>query len=256
MIRGWRWLPFALPGAALLAFLAVPLVALVATTSPSALRAGLAHPLVGPALLLTIRTSTAAVALAALGGLPLAWFIARSRGRVAAVLETLVALPIVIPPAVVGIALLLAFGRGGVFGGLGLPFTSAAVIAAQLTVAAPFFVQSAVAGFRNVDDDLILVAQTLGASGVRVFFRVVIPMAWPSLVAGLGLAWARALGEFGATLLFAGNMSGFTQTMPLAIYATLESDVQAAQALALLLAAAAFVLLLLLRLVPRRGASR
>lgn len=254
MMRAWRSLPFALPGAVLLAFLALPLVAMIVTTSPSDLRAGLAHPLVVPALVLSVKTSTASVLLAALGGLPLAWLIARRRGRLAIVLETLVALPIVIPPAVVGIALLLAFGRGGWFGALGLPFSTAAVVAAQVTVAAPFFVQSAVAGFRNVDDDLILVARSLGASRPRTFVRVLIPLAWPSLVAGIGLAWARALGEFGATLLFAGNMPGRTQTMPLAIYAALESDVRAAQALALLLAGAAFVLLLLLRLVPTGGA--
>lgn len=244
--------PFLLPGVALLLFLAAPLVALLVTSAPSDLVAGLSHPLVGPALLLTLETTTVSLAIVAVGGIPLAWMIARSKSRLAGVLETLVALPIVIPPAVVGIALLLAFGRTGPLGafGVAVPFTTAAVVMAQVSVAAPFFVQAAIAGFSKVDDDLILVARTLGASPTRTFVRVVLPAARPALMAGLGLAWARALGEFGATLLFAGNMTGRTQTMPLAIYATLESDVRAAQALALLLAAAAFGLLLLLRFLP------
>ncbi|MEQ9499766.1 MAG: ABC transporter permease [Deltaproteobacteria bacterium] len=250
-MRGaWRQAAFAAPGVLLLAFLAVPLLALVVTTSPSDLASGLAHPLVGPALWLSVETTAISMAIVVVCGLPLAWTIARGRGRLASVVETFVALPIVIPPAVAGIALLLAFGRSGPLGAAGLPFTTAAVIAAQVTVSAPFFLQSAIAGFRKVDPDLILVARTLGASPVATFFRVTIPLAWPAILAGLGLAWARALGEFGATLLFAGNLSGRTQTMPLAIYAALESDVRAAQALALLLAVAAFGLLLLLRLIP------
>jgi molybdate transport system permease protein len=171
--------------------------------------------------------------------------------------EALVEIPIVIPPAVVGIALLMTFGRSGVLGewlaGLGwsLPFTSNAVIAAQIIVAAPFYIQSATAGFRKVDDDLVLVARTLGASPARAFVRIAVPSALPALISGMALAWARAVGEFGATLLFAGNMPGRTQTMPLAIYTALEADVKVAQAIAIVLGAAAFATLLLIRVAPR-----
>jgi molybdate transport system permease protein len=159
----------------------------------------------------------------------------------------------VMPPAVAGIALLLTFGRRGLLGGalealgLGVSFTTAAVVMAQVFVAAPFYVGAAAAGFAALDRDLRVVARTLGASPARVFARVALPLARPALVTGAALAWARALGEFGATLMFAGNLSGRTQTLPLAIYAALESDLRAAQALALVLVLFAFALLLVLR---------
>jgi molybdate transport system permease protein len=174
------------------------------------------------------------------------------------VLETLVELPVVLPPAVAGVALLLAFGRRGLLGaglgavGIGLPFTRAAVVVAQTFVAAPFYVQAAIAAFRSLDPDLVLVARTLGASPPRVLFTVAIPVSWSALAGGAAMSWARALGEFGATLMFAGNMTGRTQTLPLAIYTALESDLRTAQSLSILLVAIAFALLVAIRAGARR----
>jgi molybdate transport system permease protein len=155
------------------------------------------------------------------------------------------------PPAVVGVALILAFGRQSVVGawlrdlGVDLPFSTAAVVVAQVVVSAPFFVLPAAEAFRRVDSDLLLVARTLGASPARTFFRVAIPVALPGILAGAALAWARAVGEFGATLLFAGSLPGRTQTMPLAIYRSLETDLSVARALSLLLGASAIVVLMI-----------
>lgn len=242
----------------LLALLVVPLLALATSTEPAALGAALQHPLVLPALALSARTSVITVGLAVVLGTPLAWRLARGDRRWARWVEPLVELPIVIPPAVVGVTLLQTFGRRGVFGpgleglGVGVAFTEGAVILAQLVVAAPFFVQAAAAAFREVDGDLLLVARTLGASPARAFLWVAVPAAAPGLVAGLALCWARAVGEFGATLLFAGSLAGSTQTMPLAIYAALESDVEVARALALVLAGVGLVLLVAIRWVGWR----
>ncbi len=249
-------------GAALLLFLVLPVVALFATTGPRALVAGLRQPLVGPALLLSLRTTGITLALVVLLGTPLAYWLARTRSRVAGAIAALCRLPIVIPPAVAGIALLRAFGRRGLFGaglhaaGIDISFTEAAVVMAQLFVAAPFFVEAGTAAFGAIDPRLLAVARTLGASPARLFFRIALPLARRGLVAGAAMAWARALGEFGATLMFAGNLSGTTQTLPLAIYTALESDLRAAQALSVVLVLTAFALLALLRgrdLLPRRG---
>ena len=155
-----------------------------------------------------------------------------------------------------GIALLQTFGQSGLFGpalssfGIGVPFTTTAVVVAQVVVAAPFYIQAAATAFRGVDEDLLIVARTLGQSPMGAFFRVAVPLALPGMVAGAALSWARALGEFGATLIFAGNFVGVTQTMPLAIYTALESDTRVAVALALVLAAASALLLVPLRAVP------
>jgi molybdate transport system permease protein len=249
-------------GAGLLALLVVPFLALALASTPAELLAALRHPLVAPALWLSLRTTAISLAVVVLAGTPLAWYLARSRARWVPFVEALVEIPIVIPPAVVGIALLMTFGRSGVLGewlaGLGwsLPFTSSAVVVAQIIVAAPFYIQSATAGFRKVDDDLVLVARTLGASPARAFLGIAIPSALPALISGAALAWARAVGEFGATLLFAGNMPGRTQTMPLAIYTALEADVRVAQAVALVLGVAAFATLLLIRVAPRLARLR
>jgi molybdate transport system permease protein len=189
-------------------------------------------------------------------GTPLAWWLAVAPARRTRWIELLVDLPIVVPPAVVGIALLQTFGRSGLLGGalevvgVRVPFTTLAVVLAQVVVSAPFYVQSAAAAFRRVDPDLLIVARTLGQSPSGAFLRVAVPLATPGLIGGAALSWARALGEFGATLLFAGNLPGTTQTMPLAIYSALESDVRVAVALSLVLAAMAILLLLGLRAAP------
>lgn len=250
----------------MLAVLAIPLIALAGASSPDDIAAGARHALFAPALWLSIRTTLVGLGMIAVAGTPLAWWMARS-GRGSRMVELLVDLPIVVPPAVMGIALLEAFGRNGLFGpvlsflGLQIPFTTAAVVAAQVVVSAPFYIQASASAFRRVDEDLLIVARTLGHSPASAFFRIAVPLALPGMVAGAALAWARALGEFGATLLFAGNFAGSTQTMPLAIYTALESDAQVAVALALVLVAASALLLIPLRAVPalivrRFGAER
>ena len=246
-------LGFGAAAALLVAFLALPVVALVATTSARGFVEGLRAPLVGPALRLSLFTTTLSLGVVVLLGTPLAWLLARGQGRLPRAVETAVQLPVVIPPAVAGLALLLAFGSRGLLGGplqrlgLHLAFSTAAVVLAEVFVAAPFYLQAATAAFRRVDEELLLVARTLGARPLRVFVRVALPLARPGLVSGAAMAWARALGEFGATLMFAGNLQGRTQTLPLAIYTALESDLRSAQALSLLLVAAAFGLLLVVR---------
>jgi len=249
-LASWLWpAGLAVLSGGLLLLVALPLAGLFFTASPRQLLAGLANPLVGPAVRVTLFTTTASLALVVACGTPLAWAIARRRTPAWRVLETALELPVVLPPAVAGVALLLAFGRRGLFGptlaaaGIGLPFTRAAVILAESFVAAPFYLQAAVAAFRRLDPDLVLVARTLGASWSRVFFTVAIPLSRAGLAGGAAMSWARALGEFGATLMFAGNMEGRTQTLPLAIYAALESDLRTAQSLSIVLVAVAFALL-------------
>jgi molybdate transport system permease protein len=249
-------------GALLLVFLLLPVVALFVTTSFTDAALGLQHPLVWPALRLSVLTTAITLVIVVALGTPLAWTLATRRGRWVQALETALQLPIVIPPAVAGVALLLAFGRRGLLAPILLPlgwsvsFTTAAVVMAEVFVSAPFFVQAAISAFRRVDPKLILVARTFGASPLRVFARIALPLAAPGLVAGAALSWARALGEFGATLMFAGNLEGRTQTLPLAIYSALESELRAAQALSILLVVVAFGLLLFIRAITRRSLER
>jgi molybdate transport system permease protein len=246
----------------LVAFLALPVLALFTSTSAADFYQGLAHPLVWPALRLSLVTTSLSLVIVVLLGMPLAWSLARARGRLVRAVETAVQLPIVIPPAVAGIALLLAFGRRGSFAGWfyaeapTVTFTTAAVVMAEVFVSAPFFVQAATSAFRRVDPKLLLVARTFGASPLRVYFRIAIPLAAPGLVAGAAMSWARSLGEFGATLMFAGNLQGETQTLPLAIYTALESDLRAAQALSIVLVVVAFALLVLVRALLRPSSER
>lgn len=256
--RGLSSLPAVVLAAALVGLLLVPFVALVASSSIEDWRAGVTHPMFAPALRLSAWTSISSVLVILLAGTPLAWWIATSRSRIARIVEVLVELPIIVPPAVVGVALLQVFGRSGLLGdlGLGLAFTSAAVIVAQIVVAAPFFVQAAASAFREVDQDAVLVARSLGATREVAFLRVALPMASPGLITGASLAWARALGEFGATLLFAGNLTGVTQTLPLAVFSALEADVRLAVVFASVLAGVGVVLLLGLRGLPALIAGR
>jgi molybdate transport system permease protein len=212
----------------MLALLAVPLLALVLSTPPSDLIGGLRHPLALSALRLSFLTTSISLGLTLLLGTPLAWWMARHHGPAERVVATLVQLPIVVPPAVSGLALLLAFGRRGLLG----PLLDSA-----------FYVQSAVAAFRRLDEDLLWTARSLGAGPARRFFRVALPLSRPGVVTGAALSWARALGEFGATLMFAGNLTGRTQTLPLAIYSALETDLRPAKALSILLVAVALAVL-------------
>ena len=260
MVRGAAASVVALSGrglaALLLALLVLPLLALLLASSPDSLAEGMEHRLFGPALWLSARTTAISLAIVVLTGTPLSWWLAVAKPGRARVVAALVDVPIVIPPAVVGVALLEALGREGLFGpvlaafGITLPFSTAAVVVAQVVVSSPFYVQAATNAFRRVDPDLMAVARTLGASPPGAFVRVALPVALPGLVGGAALGWARSVGEFGATLLFAGNFPGTTQTMPLAIYTALESDVDAAVAIAVVLAAIALLVLVVLRIGP------
>ncbi len=230
------------PAALGVAFLVMPLLGLLVRAPWRSLGSILRDAAVLDALRLSLVSATAAAAVSFLLGVPLAWLLARSRSRYVTVLRSLVTLPLVLPPVVGGVALLLAFGRGGVLGrwldawfGVTLPFTTAGVVMAETFVAMPFLVLAVEGAFRAADEGYEEAAATLGASRFLVFWRVSLPLVAPSLVAGTVLAWARALGEFGATITFAGNVPGRTQTMPLAVYLAMQTDPEAAIALSLVL---------------------
>jgi molybdate transport system permease protein len=242
--------PFLIAGLPLVLLLCLPALGLVTAFSPALLLEKMGDPLVRSALALSLRSSALSLTLILLFGTPLAWWLAQRPERSASSL--LIDLPMVLPPAVTGLALLMVFGAQGLLSGAGsVAFSFAAVVIAQTVVAAPFYLQAAAASLRSIDQQQLLAAQSLGSAPIAVFMRVALPLALPGLVNGAALAWARALGEFGATLLFAGNLPGRSQTMPLAIYSTLQSDVSAALALAFILAFMALALLLALRLVPK-----
>jgi molybdate transport system permease protein len=241
--------------------LGLPLLSLVFRIPPAALLARLGDPLILQALRLSLVTSMCATALVVATGLPAAYLLATREFRGKRVLEALIDLPMVLPPTVAGVALLTAFGRSGLAGmalaavGISLPFTTLAVIIAQAFVSAPFFIGAARAGFLEVDRKYLDAAATLRAAPVYTFARVLVPLAMPSLLAGAAMSWARALGEFGATITFAGNMPGVTQTMPLAVYLALQSDLEAAVTLAVLLLIVSLAVLLVVRFVPSRLAA-
>jgi molybdate transport system permease protein len=243
----------ALALALLLALLVLPLVALLVRVPSGVLLQRLGEPLVLDALRLSLITSLASTVLVVMLGLPAAYLFATREFRGKAVLEVVVDLPLVLPPTVAGVGLLLAFGRAGLAGGalravgLSLPFTTLAVVVAQTFVALPLFVGPVAAGLREVEVRYLDAAATLGATPDYAFRRVMLPLAFPALVTGAALSWARALGEFGATITFAGNLPGVTQTMPLAVYLALQSDLQAAIALSSMLLVVSFTLLFLLR---------
>lgn len=255
-------LGLAVLGGGLALFLALPLLGLALSLTFSDFFAGLSEPMVWPALRLSLFTASVSLLLTVLLGAPLSWTLSRTQSRLSRAVEVLVQLPIVIPPAVAGVALLFAFGRRGLLAGFlyargtSVAFSTTAVVLAEAFVSAPFFVQAALSAFRRIDERQLLVARSFGASPLRVFMRVALPLAWPGLFAGAAMTWARALGEFGATLMFAGNLQGSTQTLPLAIYGALESDVRSAQALSLLLVVVAFAALLGVRALLRRVETR
>jgi len=235
--------------ACLFVLLALPLVALFFRRPPTEVLARLGDPLVLDALRLSVVTSLAATACVVLFGLPAAYLLATRSFRGKGLLELLVQLPMVLPPTVSGFALLLAFGRMGLTGkalrafGIELPFTTLGVVVAQVFMAVPFFVLAARSGFESVDRGLREAAATLRSGEVNTALRVLLPIALPSLAAGATMACARAVGEFGATITFAGNMPGVTQTMPLAVYLALQTDLDAAITLSVLLVALAIGLL-------------
>jgi molybdate transport system permease protein len=247
-----RWFPALLVAALTVAllFLVLPIVAIFVNVGPLDLIGGLDDEGALDALRLSLLCSAAAVAIIVLVGTPAAYYLATRRFRGRALLITLVELPLVLPPAVAGIGLLAAFGPKGILGGhVELVLTTAGVIVALTFVSAPFYIRQAQAGFEAVDPTWLDASRTLGAGEARTFLRVAIPGAGSGLVSGLALAWGRALGEFGATLMFAGSFRGITQTVPLAIYERFSTDFTGALALSAVLVAVSAALLLAVKLL-------
>jgi molybdate transport system permease protein len=242
----------------MLLFVLLPLVSLLMRTQPEVLRTYLADGNVVQAVFLSMATSTISTLLAVLVGTPLGYVLGRSSFRGRTLVETVMELPMVLPPAVAGVALLMAFGRRGVIGahlhtmGLDLAFSQTAVVLAQLFVAAPFYVKSAVSAFSRIERDIEDAAALDGAGPLRVFRHMTLPLAWPVLFGGAVMTWARSLGEFGATIIFAGNFPGRTQTMPLAIYVGFELELGVALTLAVILLTVSFGVLLVVKGVLRQ----
>ena len=244
------------------AFLALPVIAIFTQVAPGRLVRLLSNPIVTDALVVSFKTTLAAQVLILLFGTPAAYLIASRRFPGRTVLVTLVELPLVLPPAVAGLGLLVTFGRFGLLGstldalGLSVSFTQTAVVLAIAFVASPLYIRTAIAAFQGVDPDLVAASRTLGAGSTRTFFRVVLPLAFNGLAAGEALAFARSLGEFGATIMFAGSLQGLTQTLPLAIYEAFAIDFDVALAMGALLVAISAVLLFSLRLILSWQPSR
>jgi molybdate transport system permease protein len=242
-----------------LVFLALPVIAIFADVSPRRLIDSLDDPVTVDALKLSLETTSIALAVILIFGTPVAWALATRRFRGKQALVTLVELPLVLPPAVAGIGLLAALGPSGVLGGaldslgIQLVFQTAAVVVALVFVASPFYLRQAQAAFETLDPSLLEASRTLGASEARTFAHVACPVAFPSLLAGAALAWGRALGEFGATLVFAGSFQGVTQTAPLAIYAQFGTDFPGALALAAVLVAVSAAILGGVKVLTRYG---
>ena len=238
-----------------LGFLLIPIVAIFAELSLSELRAGLTSDVTLDALRVTVETNLVAMALIVFFGTPTAYLLATRRFRGRALLVTVVELPLVLPPAVAGIGLLAAFGRfgllGGTLGALGIEvaFTKVAVVLAVTFVASPFYVRTAVAAFESVDPDLVAASRTLGAGPARTFARIGLPLASGGLGAGAALAFARGIGEFGATLMFAGSLQGVTQTLSLAVYQQFDVDFDTALAIGALLVIVSAVVLFVAKLI-------
>lgn len=246
------WL-FVIPGLFLTALLGLPLLALIARAFGQDFLTSISSDSALAALKISLITSSLSVAISLLAGTPLAYMLARWDFKGKSIVELLVDLPIVLPPSVAGLALLMAFGRQGLFGGplimlgISLPFTTAAVVIAQTFVSAPLYVRAARIGFAEIDPQLEEAAYVDGATRWQIFREVMLPLAGRALTSGAILAWARALGEFGATILFAGNLEGVTQTMPLAIYLGLERGLNVAIALSMMLIVISVGLLTLVR---------
>jgi molybdate transport system permease protein len=261
--RGVRRLPLVLASLPMLLFFLLPLVALVMRVTIADLLTNLVDPTVAQAIQLSLFTTLLTTGVTLLAGTPLAYLLARRRFRGRAVLDTLIDLPMLLPPSVAGIALLVAFGRRGVLGpwldnaGIELAFSRTAVVMAQLFVAAPFYIRTAISAFERIEREVEEAAEVDGAGSFKVFRYITLPLCASALFGGAVMTWARALGEFGATIIFAGNFPGRTQTMPLAIYIGFEIDLRIALTLAVILLAFSFVVLLVVKgaLRQRIGAA-
>lgn len=250
------WLLISLP---VLIFLILPLIAMLLRISPERLIASIGSRTVVQAISLSLTTTAITLVISVVAGTPVAYLLARYRFRGHMLLDTLIDLPMVLPPSVAGIALLVTFGRRGLIGryladaGLELAFTQAAVVMAQTFVAAPYYIKAATAGFAAVNRELEQAAQIDGAGTVQILRYITFPLAATALMGGAVMTWARALGEFGATIIFAGNFPGRTQTMPLAIYLGFELDLNIALTLAVLLLGTSFAVLFVVKRLLRQS---
>jgi molybdate transport system permease protein len=254
--------PALLLGVVLVAFLLLPTLVILARGFGVGFAGAITSPVVLEALRVSLVTTLVTLALTVIFGTPLAYLLARFEFPGRTLLDALLDLPVVLPPVVAGVGLLLTFGRQGLLGpplelaGISLAFSPAAVVLAQLFASAPYFVRAAKSGFGSVDLQLEDAARMDGASGVAVFRFVTWPLAWPFVLEGAVLAWARALGEFGATILFAGSLAGSTRTITLSIYSALESDLQPALVLSAVMVVLAFALLYVVRRLSEARVNR
>lgn len=244
------WKVLSLP---LILFISLPIVALFLNLSTMEVFSNLRQTAMLQAVTLSLITSLATTFITLILGTPVAYYLSHSRGRFARWVDTVMDLPTVLPPSVAGLALLLTFGRKGLFGpafsawGISIPFTTLAVILAQTFIAAPYYVKAAAIGFANIDAEIKQAAALDGADGPQTFAYVTLPLSWHALLSGAVMTWARALGEFGATIIFAGNFPGTTQTMPLAIYIGFQIDISVAITLAAILIIFSFFTLILVK---------
>ncbi|MCD1294289.1 molybdate ABC transporter permease subunit [Methanocella sp. CWC-04] len=244
--------------AIIIIYISLPVVSLFIKTSPESFISSLNEPVVIEALKLSFLTTIATTIIVIIIGTPVAFINARYRYPGKELVDTLLDLPVVMPPAVAGIALLMAFGRKGVLGeylnlfGVTLAFTTIAVVMAQVFVASPFFIRQARTSFEDVDRSFENAARSLGASRVYTFFYITVPIAMNGLISGAIMTWARALGEFGATIMFAGNFQGRTQTMPLAIYTAMQGDIDASLFLSIVLVITSFTVIAIVKILTRR----
>ncbi|MGB3703154.1 MAG: ABC transporter permease [Anaerolineales bacterium] len=249
----WRVLSFPM-----LIFLSLPILALFLRISPADLVENVRQPEVLQAIVLSLGTTLISTMIIILAGTPLAYSQARGQFRFSRLVDTLIDLPLVLPPAVAGVALLMAFGRRGILGGvlddlgIHIAFTPIALIIVQVFVAAPFYIKSAALGFSNIDQELEQSAALDGASSPQIFRFLTIPLSWSALLGGSVMSWARALGEFGATIIFAGNFPGRTQTMPLAIYIGFELNLDIAITLSVILILLSFTALFVAKYILNR----
>jgi molybdate transport system permease protein len=245
--------------AAALLFVALPILSMFLKISPDTFISELNNKVVTDALKLSFITSISSAIIIVIIGTPIAYVNARYKYPLKELIDTIIDLPVVTPPAVAGIALLLAFGRMGIVGhylnmvGISVGFTTIAVVMAQTFVASPFYIRQARNSFEDVDVIYEEAARTLGASSVATFFFVTVPIALNGLISGLIMSWARAMGEFGATILFAGSLQGVTQTMPLAIYTEMYSDLNVAIALSIILVIISFIVIAAVKILTRRA---
>jgi molybdate transport system permease protein len=254
-LEAWQHSAWRLAALPLLLLIAVPIVVLFLRVSPAQLLASLSEPMVYQALLISLRTTLISLLFILVLGTPLAYLMGRHRFRFKRLVDAIIDLPTILPPSVAGVALLITFGRRGPIGGwleewgLSIAFTPWAVVLAQVFIAAPFYVRAAAIGFSAVDHEIEQAAQLDGANRWQLFRFVLLPLSQFALLSGATMSWARALGEFGATIIFAGNSPGRTQTMPTAIYLGFETSLEIALTLAVILVAISFASLVVIKLL-------